>query len=87
MNNAAMKYDVRFVHKISPSAKDVSEPIEVSGGAFSDSKTLAAALRKAKVLGAGERLRAFRVEGDRVVAFPDRGIWHSIVLTPSRCPQ
>jgi hypothetical protein len=78
-----MRYDVRFVHKISPRDSDVSGPIEVGGGAFSDRKTLAATLRKAKVLGAGERLRTFRVEGDRVVAFPDRGIWHSIVLTPS----
>jgi hypothetical protein len=78
-----MKYDVRFVHKISPRASDVSGPIEVSGAAFSDRKVLAASLRKAKVLGAGERLRTFRVEGDRIIAFPDRGIWHSIVLTPS----
>jgi len=76
-------YFVRFVHKISPRDTDVgSNPIEISDGAFSDRKVLARALRTAKVLAPGERLHSFRAEGDYVVAFPSRGIWHSIILTP-----
>lgn len=76
-----MKYAVRFVHKISPSDADVAEPVELSDGSFADRTKLGASLRKAKVLSTGERLHSFRVERDRVVAFPAGTIWHSIVLT------
>jgi hypothetical protein len=74
---------VRLVHKISPSDKDVMGPVHIPAGAFSNKKTLAAALRKARAgLSSGETLSTFRVEGDKVVAFPaGRSIWHAIVLT------
>lgn len=76
---------VRYVHKISPSAKDVHPDVEINADAFSNSKTLAKALRKAGVLGTGARIRNFRVEGDKVVVFPTMpGLttyWHSVILT------
>ena len=80
-----MRYHVRFVHKIAPSEADRHPaPIEVPDGAFSDRKTLAAALRRAGVLYRGAALGSFRVEGERVVAFPNRaGHWHSIILDPA----
>jgi len=74
------RYSVRYVHKIAPSEKDVSE-FTLPDGAPSDRNTLAKALRKAGALQSGERLREFRVEGDKTLAFPDRGIWHCLVLT------
>lgn len=76
-------YDVRLVHKISPSDKDRMGPVAIPDNAFSDRNTLAAALRDAGVLQSGGRLNSFRVEGEKVVAFPAKSIWHSIVLTPS----
>lgn len=80
-------YMVRYVHKISPSSKDVAGPVHISGSAFSNSKTLGAALRKVGVLMAGARVRSFRTEGNQVVIFPSApGLttyWHSIILTPA----
>jgi hypothetical protein len=76
-------YDVKFVHKISPSDKDRMGPVAMPDNAFSDRNTLAKALRDAGVLHSGERLRNFRVEGEKVIAFPAKSIWHAIVLTPS----
>ena len=76
---------VRYVHKILPSDKDVMGPVHISGGAFSNRKTLGAALRKAKVMMTGASVRSFRAEGNRVVVFPSApGLttyWHSIILT------
>jgi hypothetical protein len=76
---------VRYVHKISPSDKDTMGPVTIPNGAFSDSKSLGAALRRAKVLGSGAQVRSFRVEGDKVVVFPSMPgmttYWHSVVLT------
>jgi hypothetical protein len=76
---------VRYVHKVSPSSKDVMGPVAISDGAFSDSKKLGAALRKSKVMMAGARVAHFRVEGDKVIVFPFvpgmTTYWHSIVLT------
>jgi hypothetical protein len=77
----ATQYSARFVHKISPKDTDVQGPFGIPDGAFSDSKKLGAALRSAKILGKGERIRAFRVEGDKVVVFPCASIWHAIVIT------
>lgn len=75
-------YTIRFVHKISPQWADV-ETFELPDGTFSDSRTLQAdALRDAGAMSPGERLRGFRVEGDKTVCFPDRGIWHALVITP-----
>lgn len=80
-------YMVRYVHKISPSDKDVMGPVHVPAGAFSNSKTLGAALRKVGVLMAGARVRNFRAEGEKVVIFPSApGLttyWHAIILTPA----
>jgi hypothetical protein len=73
------KYEVRFVHKVSPSDKDV-KVVEIGDGAFSDRNTLAKALRDAKVLHKGGRLSNFRVKGDKVVAFPQGSIWHSFII-------
>jgi hypothetical protein len=79
---------VRYVHKISPSEKDVMGPVHIPGGAFADRKTLGAALRKVKVLDAGASVRSFRTEGNKVVVFPSMpGLttyWHAIVLTHER---
>jgi hypothetical protein len=76
---------VRYVHKISPSDKDVMGPVHIPGGAFSDRKKLGAALRKAKVMMAGTSIRSFRTEGNRVIVFPSAPgmttYWHSIILT------
>jgi len=76
-------YDVKFVHKISPSDKDRMGPVTMPDNAFSDRNTLAKALRDAGVLHSGDRLSNFRVEGEKVIAFPTKSIWHAIVLTPS----
>jgi len=76
---------VRYIHKISPSDKDVMGPVHIPGGAFSDRKKLGAALRKVKVMMTGASIRSFRTEGNRVVVFPIApGLttyWHSIILT------
>ena len=88
-----VEYLVQFVHKIGgKNPKDVAR-IYLPGSAFSDSRTLGAALREAELyasgvtypgqaraLMAGERVRTFRVEGDKVIVFPDRGPWHSLIL-------
>jgi hypothetical protein len=73
------------VHKISPSAKDTMD-VRISPTAFSNKNTLAKALRKAGVLTSGVRLRSFRVEGDKVVAFPTGrfNVWHSVIMTCER---
>jgi hypothetical protein len=55
--------------------------VEIRDGAFSDRRTLAKALREARVLPSGGRLLGFRVEGDRVVAFPAASVWHSFIIT------
>jgi hypothetical protein len=74
-------YSVRYIHKISASAKDVAGPVAIPDGAFSNRNTLAKALRDAGILAKGSRLASFRVSGSEVVAFPTSGIWHSVILT------
>lgn len=79
------QYMVRYVHKISPSDKDVAGPIHLSAGDISSKKALGAALRKQRILLTGDSISSYRTEaGGKIVAFP-RGspmIWHAIVLTP-----
>lgn len=81
------KCNVRYIHKISPSDKDVVTGIRLQDSAFQDRKTLARGLRDAGVLSSGDRIREFRTEttkeGTRVVCFPTGScmIWHSIILT------
>lgn len=76
---------VRYVHKISPSAKDVGPDVRISPNAWSNKNTLAKELRKKGVLDSGARIRTFRVEGDKVVVFPtmpgSTTYWHSVILT------
>ena len=78
-------FHARYVHKIAPKDTDVSGPHTIPDGAWSDSKTLGKALRCAKVLLPGARVRSFRVEGNKVVVFPTlpglSTYWHAIVLT------
>jgi hypothetical protein len=77
-------YMVGYIHKISPSPQDVWGPVCLNDNAFSDGKTLGAALRKAHVLIPGGQVRQFRVEGDTVIVFPSAPgttYWHSIILT------
>jgi hypothetical protein len=88
-----MQFMVKFVHKISPSEKDVSGPVEIPNDAFKDKKSLGAALRKthvkinypgqSRILMSGESVRSFRQEGDdKIVVFPQgSSVWHAIVLT------
>jgi len=83
--SGSQAYMVGYIHKISPSPQDVWGPVCLNDNAFSDSKTLGAALRKAHVLIPGGQVRQFRVEGDRVIVFPSAPgmttYWHSIILT------
>jgi hypothetical protein len=80
-------YMARYVHQISPSPEDVAGPFCIRGGAWSNSKTLAAELRKVGVLDSGARVRNFRSEGEKVIVFPMMpGLttyWHSVILTPA----
>lgn len=83
--SGAQAYMVGYIHKVSPSPQDVWGPVCLNDNAFSDSKTLGAALRKAHVLIPGGQVRNFRVEGERVIVFPSAPgmttYWHSIILT------
>lgn len=75
-----MQYETRYVHKISPSEKDVGPTIDLDPAALESKTKLAAALRDARVLSRGDRISSFRVEKDRIVVFPQASIWHSIIL-------
>lgn len=80
-------YVVRYVHKISPSEKDRGPDVALIGPDLVSPTKLAAALRRQGALGAGGRVRDFRVEtGGRIVAFPSMPgmstYWHSIVMEP-----
>lgn len=79
-----MEYNVRFIHKISPSPTDTKGPVEIPDKAFSNRRTLGYALRFAGVLCRGERIATFRVEGAKVIVFPQATIWHSIILEPAK---
>jgi hypothetical protein len=74
------RYLTRYVHKISPQETDTGDPVELSPKDLVDKKSLAAALRRAKILLAGQGLTGYRIENDRVIAFPKASIWHSIIL-------
>ena len=92
-NDPATRYSVRFIHKVGGVPALASAPIEIQPEAFTDRKTLGAALRAASVSGvpypgqsrvlmAGESVREFREErGSGTVVFPRSKIWHSIILT------
>lgn len=75
-----MSYRIRFIHKISPRDTDTIPAVDLPDGAFADRNTLGAALRQVGALCKGERVREFRTEGARVIAFPARSVWHSIII-------
>lgn len=75
-----MIYRVEFVHKIRPSTQD-APTAQIPDNAFSNKNTLAKSLRAVGVLCKGQSIREMRVEGEKVIVFPSRGIWHSITLT------
>ena len=75
-------YQARYVHKISPSDKDVAKNlVDLSLKDLENRSALGAALRRAHILASGDKIKDFRIEKDRVVAFPANSIWHSIILT------
>lgn len=77
-------YQVSAIHPISnPGGPTVFADYSFDDAAFTDAKTLGAALRQARILCAGTRVREWRVEGNRTIVFPTRepGGWHSITLT------
>lgn len=75
-----MRYETRYVHKIAPSEKDVGNPVDVEPADLTSKTKLAAALRHAGVLSRGDTIRSFRFEDDRIVVFPQKSIWNSIIL-------
>jgi hypothetical protein len=78
-------YSVRYVHKISPRDTDVGPNIQLPDGCFSDRKLLGKSLRDRKIMMCCASVRTFRVEGDKVIVFPQcpglTTYWHSIVLS------
>jgi hypothetical protein len=75
-----MRYETRYVHKISPSEQDVGKTVDLSSADIESKTKLAAALRRAGVLPHGGTIKSFRFEDDRIVVFPQASIWHSIIL-------
>lgn len=75
-----MRYETRYVHKISPSEKDVGPTVDLSPTDIESRTKLAAALRRARVLTHGDAIKSFRFEDDRIIVFPQTSIWHSIIL-------
>lgn len=76
-------FDVRYVHKISPKDSDTGDPIRLRYEDVDSRRALGAALRKQGVLTPGQRIRDYREERDgKIVVFPSKSIWHSIILTP-----
>lgn len=77
-------YHVRYVHKVSPRDTDTAT-VALADTAFADRKTLAKALRDAKIMLSGCSIREMRTEANRVVVFPTcpglSTYWHSIILT------
>jgi hypothetical protein len=74
------QYQVTVRHRVSTQPQDlVPHGYQLPDGAFSDKLRLAKALREAGILSKGTRLDSFRVEGDKVLAFPNRG-WHCVVI-------
>lgn len=80
-----VRYHTRYVHKISPSERDVGPDVHLSHAHLKNETSLGAALRSSKILGKGERIHDYRLEvGGRIIMFPTRDSgWHSIILTPA----
>lgn len=75
-----MRYETRYVHKISPNEKDVGPTIDLAPTDLESKTKLAAALRRTRVLSHGDAINSFRFEGDKIIVFPQKSIWQSIVL-------
>lgn len=73
------EYNVRMVHKIAPRDTDRAT-VSMPESAFSDTKSMGAALRKAGLLVSGQRVREMRAEGNRVIVFPEASTWHSFII-------
>lgn len=77
-------FAVRYVHKVAPRCTDTGPEVCIPANAFSNARTLAAALRSRGVLADNARIREWRVEGDKVVVFPTlpglTTYWHAVVL-------
>lgn len=84
-NDNSKRYSVHYTHKIRPQATDVGPDVMLSSAALTDCKTLGAALREAGALISGGRVRAFRIEADKIVIFPVcprlTTYWRAITLT------
>ncbi len=86
-------YEVRYVHKISPSHKDSSvRELHVELLPSMTCKEVGSVLRSVGILNAGDSVREYRVETDgRIVAFPRAGngrcVWHSIVMRKLESPE
>jgi hypothetical protein len=75
-----MRYETHYVHKIAPKDTDAGNPVDLSPSDLESKGKLAAALRRAKILPHGGTIQSFRFEDDRIVVFPQKSIWHSIIL-------
>jgi len=76
-----MRFSSRYVHKISPSERDVGPTVELSIADLENRRTLGAALRRVHIMSHGDSIRSYRVEARRVIVFPNKSIWHSIILS------
>lgn len=85
---ATREYMAHYTHRVGrANPNDVEGPFDLADGALSDKIKLAKAMRNAGILNVGDRLRSFRVEGDKIVTFPSTpSPWHSITLTEGAYP-
>ncbi len=76
-------YAVTRTHRISKiDADDVPVLQVLDDGCFSDRLTLGRELRENGLMGSGSQLVGFRVQGDKVLCFPDKRTgWHCLTLT------
>ena len=79
------EYNAHYVHRISskPTPADSEGPFEIRDSAFENRTKLGKAMRDAGILSYGQRLSSYRSEGDKVITFPSKSIWHAIVLEPA----
>lgn len=76
-----MRYSTRFIHRINPRPEDVGPDVDLTPAATVSLSALTAVLWGIQVI-PKNGLREFRVEADKIVVFPRKGPWHSIILTP-----
>lgn len=76
------RYNVRPVHRISPRESDAFQ-ITYDGTIEASKPALGTLLRAWGVLTYGQRIHSCRVEGESIVAFPQRPCpWHSVIISP-----